>query len=208
MRILPISYIDTHSIRKRNNKPSFTAHPDFLKYSTASCYFRRGAVLLSCAKGYDNIENLFLKIFNQNLNTPKNMLIIGIGKSQEPFSYLASIKGIIKNNTLKKNLDLYTADLQEKPTHMDLKQSAFCDLFDYQSFPKYAENSFVKDSTKIWLESNNKNNLNPVDELLSHYNRWIELRQQGYSAKTISEIFIHLCVNSLFLLTKLYIKAI
>ena len=190
MRVLSVPQINIYNNRTYSIKPSFTAHPDFLRYSTASCYFRRGAVLLTCAKGYEEIENLFHKIFKLNPNVPKSMLIAGIGNSQEPFSYLASIKGIIKNNALEKNLDLYTVDLQSKPEHIKLKKDAFCDLLDYQSFPKYAENSFVKDSTKDWLEIKQaKRVVNQPDEYLykisSNYDRWKELRQQGYSSDTI-----------------------
>ena len=127
-------------------KPSFKAHPDFYKFnSTQSCYFRRGAVILANDNGYAKIENLFCKIFHKKVDTPKNMLIIGIGNSQEPFSYLASIKGIIKKRPLDKNINLSVIDLQSKPVLEKLRLNSFSDLFDYEKFPKYAGKSFIID---------------------------------------------------------------
>lgn len=191
MRIISVPYLN-YSDRNKVMKPAvaFTAHPDFHGYnSTASCFFRRGAVLLSCAKGYEDIENLFCKIFQTNLNTPKNMLIIGIGKSQEPLSYLASIKGIIKDSLLKNNIDLHTVDLQPKPKHIDLKNNAFCDLPEHKSFPKYAESSFVKDSTENWLEIKQEDSSNPIKNymyiILSNRKLWNELVQKGYNLDSV-----------------------
>lgn len=135
--------------KKRFTKPAFKAHPDFYKYnSTLSCYFRRGAMSLS-NKGYVNIENLFYSIFNSANDQQKNMLIIGIGHSQEPFSYLASIKGILKDRPLNKHLDLSVIDLQSMPEKEALWHDSFCDLYDYQEFPKYAKKCFVKDKKYV-----------------------------------------------------------
>ena len=194
MRILPISYLNTSNNHTRNIKPHFMAHPDFYKYnSVQSCFFRRGSVLLSCAKGYEDIENLFFKIFNSD-NGLKNMLIVGIGSSQEPFSFLTSIKGILKESKLKNNLDLYAVDLQSKPEQIDLKLNAFCDLYDYQSFPQFAKNGFVKDNTDDWFGiKQEKKYIDPIIEY-SHYflcyrKRWKELEQKGYSLEEILNIF-------------------
>ena len=194
MRITPVTYFNTNNNHIAKRKPIFTAHPDFYKYnSTVSCYFRRGAVLLSCSKGYSEIETFLCKIFNANINSPKSLLIAGIGKSQEPFSYLASIKGIIKDNSLMQNVDLYTVDLQSKPEHIELKRNAFCDLLDYQTFPKYAGSSFVKDSVRNWLEiKQEKEKLNHIEKylyfIMNNKNKWDELRQKGYNAETIYKI--------------------
>ena len=175
MRILPISNTNIYNKHSYCAKPSFTAHPYFNQdICTASCYFRRGAVLLSCAKGYESIEKTFYKIFKQNVNTQKNMLIVGIGSSQEPFSYLASIKGIIKNNALKNNLDLYTVDLQSRPEHIKLKQQAFCNLNEYQIFPRFAASSFVKDTAENWLE------IKHDESELSFTGRFFDLMPDNY----------------------------
>ena len=194
MRITPISYINSSYNHNVKTKPVFAAHPDFYKYnSIQSCYFRRGSVLLSCAKGYKNIEDIFCRIFKLN-NDLKNMLIIGIGSSQEPFSYLASIKGILENRKLNNNVDLFTVDLQSKPERTDLKLKAFCDLLDYQSFPEYAEKSIVKDNIDNWLEiKQEKGGVNPVYEyahyFLSYRKKWKELEQKGYNPDEILKIF-------------------
>ena len=195
MRILPISYVHNQNFPNRKASGSvFTAHPDFYKYnSTQSCFFRRGSVLLACSKGYEDIENLFYKIFKINQNFPKNMLIAGIGNSQEPFSYLASIKGIIKNKPLIKNVDLSIVDLQSKPEYKDLKMHAFCNLYDYQSFPKYAEKGFIKDSIDDWLEIRHKEKMPAlIDEYMHYYlsyrERWNELAKKGHNTKEILNI--------------------
>lgn len=194
MRIAPISsYINISYNHNVKSKPIFTAHPDFYKYnSIQSCYFRRGSILVSCMEGYKDIENLFCKVFKNN--GIKNMLIIGIGSSQEPFSYLASIKGIIKDRKLKNNVDLYTVDLQSKPEHIELKLNAFCKLHEYESFPEYAESSFVKDNKDDWLEiKQEKKFLNPIDEYVHYFmcycNKWKELEQKGYNPDEILKFF-------------------
>ncbi len=148
MHILPITSITTYTPRCRNDKiqPAFTAHPDFYGYnSTQSCYFRRGAVALE-SKGYRDIEKTFESIFNTKENKMRNMLIIGIGESQEPFSYLASIKSILEEKPLNKNLDLHTIDLQSKPDNKTIWEHAFYDgYYDYKKVPPFGKGSFVKD---------------------------------------------------------------
>lgn len=169
MYITPVQNIKINNSKcVRNKKPAFTAHPDFYKYnSVQSCYFRRGSVLISCAKGYKNIETLFTRIFKTNENLKKQILIVGIGNSQEPFSYLASIKGIIGEKPLNKKVDLYTVDLQSKPEHKNLKENAMPNLFDYEQFPFYAERGFVKDDVDEWLEIAEPDYyVEPVTELL------------------------------------------
>lgn len=149
-----------------SKETNFTAHPDFYKNGNtkASCYFRHGAVLLS-GKGYNKIENLFANIFKHKTPEPKKMLIIGVGNSQEPFSYTSSIKGIIGKKPIKDNLDLYTVDLQSRPPEDELKKQALPHLFEYEKFPKYAGRSFVKDSYSRWL-GQEKNKLSVIEEYL------------------------------------------
>ena len=161
MQIYPIRNFNTDNYNNKNLK--FTAHPDFYKFnSTLSCYFRRGLFALVNNKGYADIENLFCKIFQANINEPKKMLIIGIGNSQEPFSYLASIKGIIGNNQLRKNVDLYIVDLQSKPEFKKLRLNSFPNLFPYETFPKYAGRSFIKD-VKYPEAKQNISDLSPIE---------------------------------------------
>ncbi len=136
--------------------------------------------------GYNNIESLFCNIFPVK-GAPKNMLIIGIGHSQEPFSYLASIKGIAKDKPLKSQLNLNVVDLQSKPTTAELKDAAFCDLFDYQEYPKYAKSSFVKDSFSDWLGINNKPDVH--DPMFIYLNYVKKPKPKTYRDRVNDEIF-------------------
>lgn len=103
------------------NEVTKKAHPDFYEISQynlslrASSFFRRGVVLGETSYFKDVID-VFSTLFNKNTNDKKSMLIVGIGRSQEPFSYLASIKELIKDKKLKNVLNLQTVDLQAKPT--------------------------------------------------------------------------------------------
>ena len=167
MYITPIINCNIYNKQHKNTqKVNFTAHPDFEKLgNTKSCYFRRGAVVL-VSKAYSDIENLFYKIFKNNTDQ-KELLIIGIGNSQEPFSYLASIKGILKERSLKNNVDLSVIDLQSKPTLKKLKEYALPKLFEYEKYPLFAKNSIIKDDYKKWFEMNEPETLlSPVDKLI------------------------------------------
>jgi len=152
MRITPVTETNTNTYNRsgvQQIKPAFKGGITHT-VNKQSCYFRRGVYVLS-SKGYEDIENLFYGIFNKN-DELKNMLIIGIGNSQEPFSYLATIKGILRTKPLNKNVDLYTIDLQPKPELQELKRQAFPDLRDYEKYPKFAKESFVKDDYENWLD--------------------------------------------------------
>ena len=150
MKISPIT--NTHIYNKypiQKPTPALTSASKRI-INKQSCYFRRGAVVLA-SKAYEDIENLFYEIFKTG-DYIRNMLTIGVGKSQEPFSHLATIKGILKNRLLSKNLDLNTIDLQPKPSEQDLKMQSFWDLHDYENCPEFAKESFVKDTFKHWLD--------------------------------------------------------
>lgn len=127
-------------------KVAFKAHPDFDELSKdyeikASSYFRRGFFYGSPSDKYQDIVNVFQDVF-ANDTKAKTMLIGGIGDSQEPFSYLATIKQIIKDRKLKDALDLRIVDLQSKPKTKDLFENSF---FDHSWEPAYARSSFVID---------------------------------------------------------------
>ena len=168
MYIAPVTNVKYYNAPMNKPQVSFTAHSDSYRFnSTASCFFRRGAVLLVNSKGYADIENLFVEIFKANENQPKKMLIAGIGNSQEPFSYLASIKGIIEGKKLSEILDLHIVDLQSKPEERKLKKDSFCSLFEYEICPKYAKKSIVKDSYFDWLGiKKNVDSLEPVQKYI------------------------------------------
>ena len=125
---------------------SFKAHPDFYKFSssgydiTASSYFRRGNWYGAPSDEFVDVENCLKNIFDNKTGTKRNMLIAGIGKSQEPFSLLAVIKAIT-GDKLKDNLDLQIVDLQSKPESKNLLAQSYLGWFK----PAFAESSFVKE---------------------------------------------------------------
>lgn len=127
-------------------KISFKNHPDYTRLSKnysicASSYFRRGAQYGSADKNFQDIVTIFQKIFNENTNKPVKMLIAGIGKSQEPFSYLAVIKDLTTKK-LDDVIDLNIIDLQSKPIKENLFKNSY---YEYSHQPEFAANSFIKD---------------------------------------------------------------
>lgn len=148
MRISPISNINYYNrYNQRKNSPVFTAHPDFNKLSknydiTASSYFRRGPFYGSPSEEYIDVVKIFNNVFSVNDHKPKNILIVGIGDSQETFSHLATIKKILNGRKLNKNVKLYTVDLQSKPNNYKLFKSSF---YDSPFYPEFSGESFIKD---------------------------------------------------------------
>ena len=130
------------------NEVTKKAHPDFYEISQynlslrASSFFRRGVVLGETSYFKDVID-VFLTLFNKNTNDKKSILIVGIGRSQEPFSYLASIKELIKDKKLKDVLNLQTVDLQAKPTKNILLSCTHYGGF-WGKEPMFAKSSFIK----------------------------------------------------------------
>lgn len=125
---------------------TFKAHPDFEKLVrnydvTASSFFRRGPYYGSTSEEFVDVEKILSSVF-QSLGEPKTMLIAGIGDSQEPFSYLAVIKSLLKDTPLSKVLDLHTVDLQSRPAAKKLRADSF---FNSSWEPEFAKSSFVKD---------------------------------------------------------------
>ena len=130
------------------NEVTKKAHPDFYEISKynlslrASSFFRRGVVLGETSYFKDVID-VFSTLFNKNTNDKKSILIVGIGRSQEPFSYLASIKELIKDKKLKDVLNLQTVDLQAKPTKNILLSCTHYGGF-WGKEPIFAKSSFIK----------------------------------------------------------------
>lgn len=130
------------------NEVTKKAHPDFYEISQynlslrASSFFRRGVVLGETSYFKDVIDE-FSTLFNKNTNDKKSILIVGIGRSQEPFSYLASIKELIKDKKLKDVLNLQTVDLQAKPTKNILLSCTHYGGF-WGKEPMFAKSSFIK----------------------------------------------------------------
>lgn len=130
------------------NEVTKKAHPDFYEISQynlslrASSFFRRGVVLGETSYFKDVID-VFSTLFNKNTNDKMSILIVGIGRSQEPFSYLASIKELIKDKKLKDVLNLQTVDLQAKPTKNILLSCTHYGGF-WGKEPIFAKSSFIK----------------------------------------------------------------
>lgn len=144
-----ITRIKKNSLTVENyNEVTKKAHPDFYEISQynlslrASSFFRRGVVLGETSYFKDVID-VFSTLFNKNTNDKKSILIVGIGRSQEPFSYLASIKELIKDKKLKDVLNLQTVDLQAKPTKNILLSCTHYGGF-WGKEPMFAKSSFIK----------------------------------------------------------------
>jgi len=142
-----------NSTYTKNNakQKSFNAHPDFYplakKYEIkASSYFRRGGFYGSPCDEFIDVVRIIDRIFVKDSNK-RNMLIAGIGDSQEPFSLLAVIKSIIKNKPLNDVVDMNIVDLQSKPKDTKLFEQSY---FDCGFPPTYAKNSFLLDSNAIY----------------------------------------------------------
>ncbi len=150
MKILPIVSNNIYSKNNKYNKntcssPAFSHHPDFDRLIKeyplcASGYFRRHYVSLEPSKYFTDILNVFKKVFNSG--NIKKLLLIGIGNSQEPFSYLSTIKQLKKDKPIDSFLDLHILDLQSKPDKKKLFQDSY--TVD-ECFPDYAKDSFVYD---------------------------------------------------------------
>lgn len=131
---------------KTQQRLSFKAHPDFENLKkfyevTASSYFRRGSFYGSPSDYFVDIVEIFKEVFlPAKLIPKKKMLIAGIGDSQETFSYLATIKSLVKGKPLADTVDLHVIDLQSKPFSMRLKEQAF---FEYPHEPEFARTSFI-----------------------------------------------------------------
>ena len=144
-----ITHIKKNILTVENyNEVTKKAHPDFYEISQynlslrASSFFRRGVVLGETSY-FKDVVDVFSTLFNKNTNDKKSILIVGIGRSQEPFSYLASIKDLIKDKKLKDVLNLQTVDLQAKPTKNILLSCTHYGGF-WGKEPMFAKSSFIK----------------------------------------------------------------
>lgn len=152
MKVLPVTAYNNikqsyNAQEKSYYNPSFTHHPDFdrlvKEYPTAICtsgYFRRGYVGCVPSPRFVNILNVFKKVFSTD--GIKKLLIIGVANSEEPFSYISTIKQLKKDKPLESFLDLYTMDLQSKPDYKKLFEDSY--TLD-ECFPDYAKDSFIYD---------------------------------------------------------------
>ena len=169
MRILSIN-TEYNYLKKTN----FKSHPDFNKLAKdydiiASSFFRRGSVFGAPSEYFMDIVKLFRDVFKNN--SKQKMLIAGIGESQEPFSYLATIKSLFKDSNLIDILELKTVDLQSKPTKKQLFKHSY---FEYCWEPDYAKTSFVKDIRSDMRYKNANSYYRVNDEIFEFLNNAYE----------------------------------
>ena len=136
------NYNQTNNCSAKYNT-SFTNHPDFdvliKKWPLcASGYFRRGITFGEPSERFIDIVKIFRNVF-KNTVTPKKMLIVGIANSEEPFSYLATIKQLNETRPIEDILDLHIIDLQSKTS----REALFNYSYDTEYIPFYAKKSFV-----------------------------------------------------------------
>lgn len=141
----PHNFYKKHCEQKR--QVPFQAHPDFdflkSKYDVlASSFYRRGPFYGSPDSKFDDVFNVLKSLFTQDLQHPKKMLIVGVARSQEPFSYLTAIKSIIKEKKLSDVLDMNIVDLQSKPTKEELFKHSY---YESRTVPSFFEPYFIKD---------------------------------------------------------------
>lgn len=135
-------------LNNNRNYPTFKAHPEFetLKKGynvTASSFFRRSQYYGSPDVEFRDVQKTLTDVFQPNLKDPKEILIAGIGNSQEPFSFLAVINNLLGKKPLKEGVDMYFVDLQSQPPKDKLLKQSF---FDSHGVPPFAPESFVEDS--------------------------------------------------------------
>ena len=171
------------------NEKTKAAHPTFYELIkrcgtlTHSCFFRRGLCCAGANEAFQQVINLFSKMFQNNDNAPKKILIAGIGQSQEPFSYLAAIKEIIGEKRLEDVLELNTIDLQAKPPKDVLFEHAF--LLEGEE-PAFAKSSFIQDKfvKGLWTIIRGYRLNNNIFNYLSHtYNN----KQKSLWAKRLQD---------------------
>ena len=124
------------------NNLSFGHHPDFdnIKSKRPICYsyyFRRDHIS-GIERGYYDLINVFRKVFTGD-DGPKKMLVAGIANSEEPLSYLATIKQLNPDKPIENVVDLHVIDLQSKPNEKKL----YGDSYILAIIPSYAKDSFV-----------------------------------------------------------------
>ena len=174
------------------NKITGKAHSDFYKISnhnlwiSASCFFRRGVVLGS-NNGFNEVIKIFSLLFNEKDDDKKSMLIVGIGHSQEPFSYLAAIKELIQKEKLEDVLDLQTIDLQAKPTKNILLKCPHYDECTSKK-PEFAKTSFVK-YAQILGDTITNTGYRVNDEIFNYlYNTYNDAKKSKWATRIQDEI--------------------
>lgn len=102
---------------------------------TRSYIFRRNS------GQFEDVANAIKYIFREN---PKpKILVVGVGKGEEPLSYLAVIKTLFKDKKLDDIVDLNCVDLLSKFSDSEMIENSFLPSSFLEGPPEYAKNSFV-----------------------------------------------------------------
>ena len=131
----------------KQSKPKFGHHPDLVSMINdkrpvlTSRWFRRGYECFKPGEDFPDVVKVFNNVFKE-ITKPVKMLIVGIANSEEPFSYMAVIKQIIKTIPIENSLDLHIVDLQSKPEKNKLYKDSYYKMDD---LPLYAKESFIYD---------------------------------------------------------------
>lgn len=182
---------------------AFGHHPDFTLRDprgtiTTSEWFRRGMVINTGDIGpFWNLVHIFEDVFTNTIQEPIRMLIAGIADSQEPFSYLTTIKTIIKNKPIKDVLDLHIIDLQSCPDGGTLLDNST-----YNNIPpEFAKDGFVYSPHHKFFFSTYRVTSELLMYLLNTYknpskSKW-ETRLQDEITKYPDNYFKFISVNNL-----------
>lgn len=190
------------------NKPyqssiTFGQRPEFglLSYTyrdpLASVFFRRGTSYACQSNKFADVVKTLKELYK--LQPAPKILVVGVGKAQEPLSYLAVIKDLNKTKPVESAVDLHCVDLQDKITDGNLEKYAF--MQEYES-PRFAEESFEN------ISKNPKKNLFRIKPELLNYlkkifnnpekTKW-ETKIQDFAIACKSKVYDMVSINNVLL---------
>lgn len=191
-----LNYQNSASLQKPCQSVNFGTRPEFLElqriYSNPrySYFFRR-------SEDFSNVVKAFRQMY-ASVQKPK-VLVVGVGRGEEPLTYLAVIKDIFKNDPLDKVVDMNCVDLQPKISGLVLKNNSFTESY---STVLFAKDSFICDAItgKFFVKPNIFNYLiktfnNPQK---SHWDTSIE----EYSSKCQKETYDMISMNKVLMYLK------
>lgn len=128
---------------------NFSARPEYTELfewcigytPRTSVFFRRGIAELGDRGRFSDVVNVLKSVFHR-CQKPK-IMIVGIGKGEEPLSYLSVIKSLNPNRDLSSVVDLHCIDLQPK-----IDEGEIVDFFNPLGIGDYAGDAFVYDEKR------------------------------------------------------------
>lgn len=105
-----------------------------------SLFFRKGF-----RRSFSDTVNAIRSIA---MTQPKpKILVVGVGKTQEPLSYLAVIQTMFRNKPIETSVDLHCVDFQPKISDEKLAEYS---KYSYDTVPDYALGGFVPNGNKYY----------------------------------------------------------